>query len=93
MRLLLVADLHYALPHYDWVTSVAGDFDAVVLAGDLADVASPVGIDAQIIALRATLGDIAQQSLDHVRDGSHLPVIQQIRRVRCPVVVLPMPAR
>lgn len=71
MKLLLVADLHYALPHYDWVASVAGDFDAVVLAGDLADVVSPVGMDAQIIALRATLGDIAQRTQLLVASGNH----------------------
>jgi Icc-related predicted phosphoesterase len=30
MRLLLVADLHYSLPQFDWVLELAADFDVVV---------------------------------------------------------------
>ena len=32
MRLLLVADLHYSLPQFDWVLDYAVDFDVVVMA-------------------------------------------------------------
>ena len=71
MRILLVSDLHYALPHYDWVASVADRFDAVVLAGDHVDIVSPVGIDAQIVALRATLAGIAARTLLLVCSGNH----------------------
>jgi len=42
MRLLLVSDLHYSLPLFDWVVDVAGDFDIVVMAGDHLDLASLV---------------------------------------------------
>ena len=31
MRILLVSDLHYTLKQLDWVTSVAGDYDLVVV--------------------------------------------------------------
>ncbi len=34
MRILLVSDLHYALPQLDWVVRVGPDFDLVVIAGD-----------------------------------------------------------
>ena len=34
VKLLLVADLHYTLRQYDWIDSVAEEFDAVVVAGD-----------------------------------------------------------
>ncbi len=42
MKLLLVSDLHYALPHFDWVLDQAADFDVVVLAGDQLDLSSAV---------------------------------------------------
>jgi Icc-related predicted phosphoesterase len=71
MRILLVSDLHYALPHYDWVASVADRFDGVVLAGDQLDVVSPVPIDAQIVALRATLADLAGRTRLLVCSGNH----------------------
>jgi predicted phosphodiesterase len=47
MRLLLVADLHYSLPQFDWVLDIASDFDVVVLAGDHLDLASLVDGRAQ----------------------------------------------
>lgn len=51
MRILLVSDLHYALPQLDWVVRVAPSFDVVVLAGDHLDAASPVSLDAQSVVL------------------------------------------
>jgi hypothetical protein len=33
VRILLVSDLHYALPQFDWVVDHAPDFDLVVVAG------------------------------------------------------------
>jgi Icc-related predicted phosphoesterase len=71
MRLLLASDLHYALPHYDWIASVAHEFDVVVLAGDHLDIVSPVDIDAQIVALRATLQDLAGRTRLLVASGNH----------------------
>ena len=47
MRLLAVADLHYSLPQFDWVLEVAPDFDVVVLAGDMLELASIVDRRAQ----------------------------------------------
>jgi len=51
MRLLVVADLHYSLPQYDWVTSVASDFDVVIIAGDHLDLSSAVDASAQIFVI------------------------------------------
>jgi len=48
VQILLVADLHYTLRQLDWVASVAGDYDLLVVAGDLLDIASAVDPDAQI---------------------------------------------
>jgi len=52
MRLLAVADLHYSLPQFDWVLEVAADFDVVVLAGDLLELASIVDRRAQAVVVR-----------------------------------------
>lgn len=51
MRILLVSDLHYVLPQFDWVVSAASSFDLVVLAGDHMDVSSPVPLDIQSVVL------------------------------------------
>jgi Icc-related predicted phosphoesterase len=52
MRLLAVADLHYSLPQFDWVLEIAADFDVVVLAGDLLELASIVDRRAQAVVVR-----------------------------------------
>jgi Icc-related predicted phosphoesterase len=52
MRCLVVADLHYALPQFDWVTEVAGRFDVVIIAGDLLDLSSMVDWRAQTVVVR-----------------------------------------
>ena len=51
MRILLVSDLHYALPQFDWVVRTSPHFDLVVLAGDHMDVGSPVSLDTQSVVL------------------------------------------
>lgn len=71
MQILLVADLHYALPQFDWLASVAGDFDAVVLAGDLLESASHVPLDAQILVINAYLDKLRTQSRLFVCSGNH----------------------
>ncbi len=71
MRMLLVADLHYRLPHLDWVTAVAGGYDLVVLAGDHLDISSPVSIEVQIAALRVAMTDLAGRSRLAVCSGNH----------------------
>src|SRR5258708_20282330 len=52
MRCLIVADLHYSLPQYDWVVQVADWFDVVIIAGDHLDLSSPVDIRAQSVVVR-----------------------------------------
>ena len=52
MRCLVVADLHYALPQFDWVLNVADRFDLVIMAGDHLDLGSAVEGGAQIVVVR-----------------------------------------
>src|SRR5258707_13179456 len=55
MRFLVVADLHYSLPQFDWLLSVAPQFDLVIFAGDALDTASVVDFRAQILVVRKYL--------------------------------------
>ena len=71
MRILSVSDLHYRLPHYDWLVKAAADADVVVLAGDLADVVSPVPHDVQAVVLTSYLSRLAEQALVLVSSGNH----------------------
>src|SRR5205823_8235639 len=48
MRMLFVSDLHYALKQFDWLVGNAKNFDAVIIGGDLLDLASPLDFDVQI---------------------------------------------
>ena len=71
MNLLLVSDLHYTLRQFDWLTSQAPEYDAVILAGDLLSVAAPVSVEAQIAAVRATLRRLAERTRVIVCSGNH----------------------
>jgi Icc-related predicted phosphoesterase len=52
MRCLVVADLHYSLPQFDWVVNEADRFDLVILAGDHLDLSSLVDGWAQTVVVR-----------------------------------------
>ena len=71
MRCLIVADIHYALKQFDWLMSVAGDYDLVVIAGDLLEVASIVDRHAQIVVVRTYLEDLAAATRLAVCSGNH----------------------
>ncbi len=71
MRLLLVADLHYSLPQFDWVLDIAGDFDVVVMAGDHLDVASLVDGRAQSVVVRKYFGRLAAKTRLLICSGNH----------------------
>lgn len=51
MRILAVADLHYNLPQFDWLVSVAGRYDLLIIAGDLLDGSSFVTTSAQMVVV------------------------------------------
>ena len=52
VRILAVSDLHYRLRQFDWLLAAAPAVDAVMIAGDLLDVRSPVALDVQAVAVR-----------------------------------------
>ena len=71
MRILSVSDLHYRLPHYDWLVKAAADVDVVVIAGDLADVVSPVPLDVQSVVLSSYLTTLSDRALVLAASGNH----------------------
>lgn len=82
LKILLVADLHYALPQFDWLIAEAVHYDVVILAGDLLDVSAIASLDAQIVVMRATLERLSaltslvvcsgNHDLDRMEDGEHV---------------------
>jgi len=71
LRILLVSDLHYRLPQFDWVVRVAPSFDLVVLAGDHLDISSPVSLDAQSVVILRYLSLLRSAGTVAVSSGNH----------------------
>ena len=71
MKILLAADLPYALRQFDWLKSVAADYDAIVLAGDLLEISSIVDRRAQMIVVRAYREEFVARTRVFVCSGNH----------------------
>jgi len=71
MRLLLVSDLHYELPKYDWILAQVDEYDALVIAGDLLSISSPVPLDVQIGVAIEYLARFAAKVPTIVCSGNH----------------------
>jgi Icc-related predicted phosphoesterase len=71
MRCLVVADLHYSLPQFDWVLAVAPYFDLVIVAGDALDIGSSVDFRAQIVVVRKYLALLSEITPVILCSGNH----------------------
>jgi len=71
MRCLVVADLHYSLPQFDWLLSTAPHFDVVIIAGDALDIGSVVDFHAQIVVVRKYLARLAELTRVILCSGNH----------------------
>lgn len=71
MRALVVADLHYSLPQFDWLVSAAPHFDLVVFAGDALDVGSAVDFRAQIVVVQKYLSILGRLTRVVLCSGNH----------------------
>ncbi len=71
MQILLVSDLHYALPQLDWVVRVAPDYDMVVVAGDSLSIRSAVPLEAQSVIVMNYLTALQSASRVVVSSGNH----------------------
>src|SRR3981081_296837 len=71
MRCLVVADLHYSLPQFDWLLSAAPQFDLVVFAGAALDIGSIVVFPAQIAGVRKYLTLLSGRTRVILCSGNH----------------------
>ncbi|MDX6229572.1 MAG: hypothetical protein QOI76_2962 [Frankiales bacterium] len=71
VRILVASDVHYRLQSLDWLCEVSGDYDALVLAGDLLDVANAVPVHAQIVVLESYLTRLAELTTVLAVSGNH----------------------
>ena len=71
MRCLVVADLHYSLPQFDWLIGVAPQFDLVIFAGDALDVGSLVDFRAQIVVVKKYLALLSGVTRVILCSGNH----------------------
>jgi Icc-related predicted phosphoesterase len=71
VRILLVSDLHYTLPQWDWVVRRASAFDLVVIAGDSLDIASAVPLEAQSLVILRYLSLLQGATRVAVTSGNH----------------------
>src|ERR1700761_1819280 len=71
MRMLFVADLHYSLRQFDWLTAHAGQYDLVIIGGDLLDLGSALDFDVQIVVVEKYLQRIRQNTRLLVNSGNH----------------------
>lgn len=71
MRILAVADLHYALPQFDWLLQMAPRYDLVIIAGDLLDGASFVTPSAQMVVVLKYLERLRALTRVMVCSGNH----------------------
>lgn len=71
MKVLVVADLHYSLPQFDWLLGEATKYDLVIVAGDLLDVGSIVDFRAQTLVVRKYLERLAAITRVFVCSGNH----------------------
>jgi Icc-related predicted phosphoesterase len=71
MKLLAVSDLHFGLTQFDWVAQQAPQYDAVIIAGDLLDIAGHLDLDAQITVVVKYLRSISARTPLLVCSGNH----------------------
>ena len=71
MRCLVVADLHYSLPQFDWLLAAAPQFDLVIFAGDALNIGSAVDFRAQIVVVKKYLERLSGMSRVMLCSGNH----------------------
>ena len=71
MRLLFVADFHYALKQFDWLVENAGKYEAVIIGGDLLDLSSALDLDVQIVVVEQYLNRLCDRTRVLVCSGNH----------------------
>ena len=71
MRCLIVADLHYSLPQYDWLVAQAPNYDLLIIAGDHIDLSSTVDGRAQMVVITKYLDLLKDRTRVFTCSGNH----------------------
>ena len=71
MRILALADLHYALKQFDWLGEQVASADIIVLAGDLLDMGSAVDMEVQSVVVQKYLRRYAGERVLLTSSGNH----------------------
>ncbi len=71
MKLLFLADLHFALKQYDWVVANSRDCDLIMIGGDLLDLSSPLDLDTQINVVEKYLTVLRRNAPLAISSGNH----------------------
>ena len=71
MKILVASDLHYRLKQFDWLVSQAGNYDALIIAGDLLDISSPMDLSVQIVVMKKYLVKLGMATRLLVCSGNH----------------------
>jgi Icc-related predicted phosphoesterase len=71
MKLLFAADLHYALKQFDWLAANAAECDALVIGGDLLDLAGSLETDLQVVVVEKYLHKLSKLTRVIVSSGNH----------------------
>ena len=71
MKILFVADLHYALKQFDWLAANAAHYDLAVIGGDLLDLGSVLDLEVQIVVVEKYLNRLRERTRLLVSSGNH----------------------
>ncbi len=71
LKLLAVSDLHFSLGQFDWLVQEAPRYDAVIIAGDLLDIAGHLDLDSQIVVVAKYLRTLGSRTRLLVCSGNH----------------------
>ena len=71
MKLLVTSDLHYNLPQFDWLLRVANRYDALVIGGDLLNIAGYLDLEIQITVISNYLRRMSELTRVMVCSGNH----------------------
>jgi len=71
MRILALADLHYSLRQFDWISEHLSEFDLLVLAGDMLDLSSGVDLDVQEVVVGKYMNRFASSRVLLSASGNH----------------------
>jgi Icc-related predicted phosphoesterase len=71
MKFLITSDHHYNLKQFDWLEKVSGDFDGLIIAGDLLNIGSNLDLNVQILVISKYLKRISDKTQLLVCSGNH----------------------